>query len=133
MGASEEAEVLRLMEGWVASSTADRRVDDAAIRALVTPDFVFRLHTGGGDRTIDGFIAMVREQAGRGTEVVISNARSRVFDGGGLLQDTVTVTPSPGAEPVRIERCFVFTVADGRLALVEEYLDPTPMRAPRQP
>lgn len=124
-----DAETLALMTAWTDLNAADRDVDESALRALVAPSFVFRLHTGGGDRTLDGFLAMLQGQRERGTEVRSTEARYRTFAGGGLLQDTAHVIPTAGAEPIEVPRCFVFLVADGRITQIEEYVDPTPLRA----
>lgn len=118
-----------LMTAWTDLNAVDRYVDEDALRALVAPGFVFRLHTGGGDRTVDDFVAMLRQQGERGTEVRSTEARYRTFAGGGLLQDTAHVVLTPGAEPIELPRCFVFLIADGLITQIEEYVDPTPMRA----
>jgi ketosteroid isomerase-like protein len=100
--------------------------DVAGARACLHPDARIWHNFDDVSQTVDQNMAllewMMKKAKGRSYEV----GRLEEIAGGYLQQHVLRLTTADGEELV-MHACVVVTVEDGRIARIEEYLDPAPV------
>ena len=116
---THEAEMLALADRFF---EAIPKGDIETIRSLYATDATVWHNFDGVAQTVDQNLRVLAWVAAGVEGLRYEDVRRRVTPDGWVQQHVLRGTAANG-EPLEIEACIVFTVADGRITRVDEYLD----------
>ncbi len=116
---THEAEMLALADRFF---EAIPKGDIETIRSLYAPDAAVWHNFDGVAQTVDQNLRVLAWVAAGVEGLRYEDVRRRVTPDGWVQQHVLRGT-APNGKPLEIEACIVFTVADGRITRVDEYLD----------
>ena len=116
---THEAEILALADRFF---EAIPKGDVETIRRLYAKDAAIWHNFDGVAQTVDQNLRVLAWVAANVDGLRYEQVRRRVTADGWVQQHVLRGT-APKGEPLELEACIVFTVADGRITRVDEYLD----------
>ena len=106
--------------------TALEQADESAIRRFYADNAAIWHNFDGLEQTVEDNIASLHWLRGHLVDIRYADVvHSDIADG--LLQRHVMTGKSASGELLAMPACVIFTIEDGRITRLEEYLDPTPL------
>ena len=116
---THEAEILALADRFF---EAIPKGDVETIRRLYAEDAAVWHNFDGVAQTVDQNLRVLAWVAANVDGLRYEDVRRRVTADGWVQQHVLRGT-APNGEPLALEACIVFTVADGRITRLDEYID----------
>ena len=106
--------------------TALEQADESAIRRCYADNAAIWHNFDGLEQTVEDNIASLHWLRGHLVDIRYADVvHSDIADG--LLQRHVMTGKTASGESLAMPACVIFTIEDGRMTRLEEYLDPTPL------
>ena len=108
--------------------TALEQADESAIRQCYADNAAIWHNFDGLEQTVEDKNASLHWLRGHLVDIRYADVvHSDIADG--LLQRHVMTGKTASGESLAMPACVIFTIEDGRITRLEEYLDPTPLLA----
>ena len=110
---------------------AIERHDLEAVADCCDPEFTFWVNLSGSELTREQSLATLRDGRALLRRRSYDDRRVDTFDGGFLARYSVTCVPHDGRR-FSLQACVVAQCRKGKITHLDEYLDSSKFRAPRQ-
>ena len=97
-----------------------------AVRAIYSPDALIWHNNDNAEQTVEENLRVLQWVSRNLSDMRYEEVRRHRTDDGFIQQHVLRAT-APNGTPIEVPACLVCTVEDGRIARLEEYIDPSPI------